>query len=403
MKAPKIRFKGFEGAWEEFSLGGLLSEFDERSDINDQDNLLSSTKKWLFYNREYFSWLKQQNTKWYKKIFKNYLVFSPQNLWLWNINVNDSFEYWLLSPSYKIYSFKSNLLPTFFKQIQKTEKMINQYILSSEMWASIVRRNLNLSLFYKIPISLPSLPEQEKIWAFFEQLDSQITKNQQKLEKLKNMKKSFLQKLFPKAWATVPELRFKGFEGAWEERELGESATITTWWTPSTTIEKYRYPKEISWLSSWEVNKKHIYFTDNKISQEWLSNSSTKLINKKSVLIALAWQWKTRWTVAINHIPLTTNQSIAAIILQTNINTEYTFSNLESRYEEIRKYSSWDWTRWWLNKQIISEIKIPYTSLPEQEKIWAFFEKLDTQITHQSQKIQKLQNIKQSLLEKMFI
>ena len=165
-------------------------------------------------------------------------------------------------------------------------------------------------------------------------------------------------------------------------------AEIVAGGTPSTKISSYWEPKEVPWLSSGEVHKKYITFTDNMISQEGMDNSSAKMIKENSVLIALAGQGKTRGTVAINRIPLTTNQSIAAIMFNDDIVPEFIFCNLENRYDEIRKMSSGDGARGGLNKQLVGDIEIPYTSFEEQKKIGIYFEQLDNLITlHQRQYI----------------
>ena len=199
-----------------------------------------------------------------------------------------------------------------------------------------------------------------------------------------------------------PAIRFKGFTDAWEQRKVSEVAEICAGGTPSTGIEKYWHPKEIPWLSSGEVHKKYITYTDNKISVEGLNNSSARMIPANSVLIALAGQGKTRGTVAINRISLTTNQSIAAMIFSKEIVPEFVFCNLENRYEEIRRMSSGDGSRGGLNKQIVGEIEIPYTSKEEQAKIGAYFSKLDYLITLHQRKYDKLQVLKKAMLEKMF-
>ena len=158
-------------------------------------------------------------------------------------------------------------------------------------------------------------------------------------------------------------------------------AEIVAGGTPSTTKPEYWEPKEVPWLSSGEVHKKYITFTDNKISQEGLANSSAKIIRENSVLIALAGQGKTRGTVAINRIPLSTNQSIAAMTFLDDIVPEFVFSNLSNRYDEIRKMSSGDGSRGGLNKQLVGDITIPFTSYDEQKKIGEYFTNLDNLIT----------------------
>ncbi|KIR01229.1 Type I restriction-modification system, specificity subunit S [Lachnospiraceae bacterium TWA4] len=121
--------------------------------------------------------------------------------------------------------------------------------------------------------------------------------------------------------------------------------------------------------------------TDNKISREGLNNSSAKWIEEGSVLIALAGQGKTRGTAAIARIPLTTNQSIAAIKFNENVYPDYAFQNLDSRYDELRNISSGDGTRGGLNKKMLSDLEIMLPTLAEQKKIGEYFSNLDNLIT----------------------
>lgn len=200
----------------------------------------------------------------------------------------------------------------------------------------------------------------------------------------------------------VPKLRFKGFTEEWGRRNVSDVAEIVAGGTPSTKIAEYWAPKEIPWLSSGEVHKKYITFTDKMISKVGMDNSSAKMVKKNSVLIALAGQGKTRGTVAINRIPLTTNQSIAAMTFIDDIVPEFVFSNLEIRYDELRKMSSGDGARGGLNKKIVGDIEIPYTSKTEQQKIGTFFYGLDSIIALHQRKCDKLKEYKKGCLQKMF-
>ena len=178
----------------------------------------------------------------------------------------------------------------------------------------------------------------------------------------------------------------------WEQRKVSDVAEIIAGGTPSTKENSYWEPKEIPWLSSGEVHKKYITFTDDMISQIGMNNSSAKMVAKDSVLIALAGQGKTRGTVAINRIPLTTNQSIAAMTFNEDFIPEFVFYNLENRYDEIRRMSSGDGSRGGLNKQLVGDIEIPYTEKEEQERIGSFFEALDHLITLHQRKHNGMKN-----------
>jgi len=202
----------------------------------------------------------------------------------------------------------------------------------------------------------------------------------------------------------VPKRRLKEFQtaGEWEQRKLGDISEIMAGGTPSTQIESYWMPKEIPWLSSGEVHKKRITYTDNMISKNGLENSSARWIKENSVLVALAGQGKTRGTVAINLIPLTTNQSIAAIVLNKELHYEFVFQNLANRYDELRTLSSADGSRGGLNKQILSELNVRTPQFEEQQRIGQFFQNLDNLITLHQRKLEKMKALKSAYLSEMF-
>lgn len=202
-----------------------------------------------------------------------------------------------------------------------------------------------------------------------------------------------------------PKLRFREFEDCdvWNSYKLGNTTQILTGGTPSTKVEDYWYPKEIPWMASGEINKKRLFKTDNLISNNGFENSSATWIKEKSVLIALAGQGKTRGTVAINEIPLTTNQSIAAILpFKNKIYPEFLFQNLDNRYEELRLVSSGDGTRGGLNKEIISELQVKAPNILEQKMIGNFFKKIDKMIQLQQSKVNKVKDLKSAYLSEMF-
>ncbi|HDR7135268.1 TPA: restriction endonuclease subunit S [Bacillus cereus] len=262
---------------------------------------------------------------------------------------------------------------------------------------------INAQEYASFSILMPEKEEQIKIGNFFNQLDNILALYQCKLEKLINLKKAMLQKMFPQNGKLVPEIRFSGFTDDWEQLKLGEHSEIKTGGTPKTSIPEYWFPKEIPWMSSGEVNKKRLSNTDNQISKKGLENSSARWIKEKSVLMALAGQGKTRGTVAINEIPLTTNQSIAAIEVDSSLDSEFLFQNLESRYEELRMISSGDGTRGGLNKQLIADLNIVAPSVDEQSKIGMFFKQLDINISLHQKQLNKLKQIKKSMQKKLLI
>lgn len=196
----KIRFKDENKVdypnWEWKNLGNILVE--ENIKCKDRDyEVISSTIKGLYYQKDYFNKdIASSDKSSYKILKKNQIVFSPQNLWMGNINFNDSIEIGIVSPSYKIYDIRKEYCPEFIGYIIKTPYMLHQYLQSSEQGASVVRRNLNLDLFNLIKVKVPSLPEQTKIANFLTSIDTKIEKEREKLESIKELKKGLMQKMF---------------------------------------------------------------------------------------------------------------------------------------------------------------------------------------------------------------
>lgn len=175
----------------------------------------------------------------------------------------------------------------------------------------------------------------------------------------------------------APKLRFNGYTNDWEQVKLGDVAEITPGGTPSKNISDYWYPKEIPWLSSGEINKEIIFSTNDMISKKGFNNSSAKWINQNSVLIALAGQGKTRGKVAINRIPLTTNQSIAGIDPSDEIYYKFLYHQLTKDYLKLRLISSGDGSRGGLNKKLLNDYAVNLSGIDEQHKIGVLLSHID--------------------------
>ncbi len=197
----EIRFKDFNGKnfseWKEYSLKNLLVESKEKSTINNEFNVLSSTKNNIVLQSEYFNKeIASSDNSGYKILKLNQLVFSPQNLWLGNINVNTKYDIGIVSPSYKVFNFNSLINVTYAKYFLKNPRMMYEYAQASEQGASVVRRSLNLDLFNSIKCLLPCLEEQTKIANFLSSIDTKIEQTQKQLESSKDFKKALLQQMF---------------------------------------------------------------------------------------------------------------------------------------------------------------------------------------------------------------
>ena len=196
--------------------------------------------------------------------------------------------------------------------------------------------------------------------------------------------------------------QFTGASFTWERKKLGDVAKITPGGTPSKNISNYWYPKEIPWLSSGEINKEIIFSTDDMISKEGFNNSSAKWIKQDSVLIALAGQGKTRGKVAINRIPLTTNQSIAGIEPSNEVYYKFLYHQLTKDYLKLRLVSSGDGSRGGLNKKLLNDYAVNLSSIDEQHKLGILLSRIDNTLQLHERKCEELTLIKKALLQKLF-
>jgi len=150
-------------------------------------------------------------------------------------------------------------------------------------------------------------------------------------------------------------------------KKIGEICKLTTGGTPSRSHSEY-FGGDIKWLVSGDINKKEIFDCNGKITDVGFKNSSVKMLPKNCLLIALNGQGKTRGTVAILRTEATCNQSLVAMIPNSEVLVEYLYFNLSSRYHEIRRLTG-ESDRRGLNMPIIRNIEIPVPSIDEQKRI----------------------------------
>ena len=156
-------------------LGDILSERSERTKVNNQHEVLSSTVQGIFSQREYFSKdIASENNVGYKVIRLHDVVLSPQNLWMGNINYNDKFDIGIVSPSYKIFSIADCYDKRFVAAMLKTHRALYNYMLVSEQGASVVRRNLNMEAFEQLVFKMPPIDKQQEIGNAISALQSRL-------------------------------------------------------------------------------------------------------------------------------------------------------------------------------------------------------------------------------------
>nr|WP_286011690.1 restriction endonuclease subunit S [Enterococcus italicus] len=253
----------------------------------------------------------------------------------------------------------------------------------------------NLKLFFP-----KTFGEQQKIGSYFKQLDETIALHQRKLNLMKEQKKGFLQKMFPKNGEKIPEIRFACFTDAWEERKLGELSNIVGGGTPSTSNPEY-WDGDIDWYAPAEIGEQSYVSKSKKtITELGLKKSSARILPVGTVLFTSR---AGIGNTAILAKEATTNQGFQSIVPDQNkLDSYFIFSrtNELKRYGEVTGAGS---TFVEVSGKQMSKMSIMVPELSEQQKIGSFFKQLDDTIVLHQRKIDELKLMKKSMLQKMFV
>lgn len=258
------------------------------------------------------------------------------------------------------------------------------------------RAKLNADVMMKLNILLPTFVEQQKIGSFFKQLDDTIALHQRNLDLLKEQKKGFLQKMFPKNGAKVPELRFAGFTDDWEERKLAEFTTSFSGGTPSAGNSSY-YKGDIPFIRSGEINSDK---TELFLTEDGLKNSSAKMVSVGDILYAL--YGATSGEVGISQINGAINQAILAIRPNGGYSSHFIMQWLRLQKQKIiDKYLQGGQGN--LSGSIVKNLILNVPNFEEQQRIGSFFKQLDDTIALHQRKLDLLKEQKKGFLQKMFV
>lgn len=284
----------------------------------------------------------------------------------------------------------------YYLYLFETEKFFKKLLRNQVVSA---QPGLYLGDLGRFDLAFPSnFKEQQKIGDFFSKLDRQIELEEQKLEKLEQQKKGYMQKIFSQ------QLRFKDENGNdypdWEAYKLKDVANIVGGGTPNTKVNEY-WNGDINWYSPIEIGSQiYIYESKKKISKLGLEKSSAKILPIGTILFtSRAGLGKT----AILKIEGCTNQGFQSIIPKKNkLDTYFIYSQSYKlkRYAEIVGAGS---TFTEVSGKQMEKMPIDLPILNEQIKIGEFFRNIDSLIEKQNNKIIKLNTLKKGFLQKMFI
>ena len=262
---------------------------------------------------------------------------------------------------------------------------------------------INGSELGKITVQIPSNEvEANQIGKVFRGIDKSITLHQRKLEKLKLTKKALLQKLFPKNGSNIPELRFKGFTNAWEQRKLGN---LTQLITKGTTPKVKNIQNGINFIKVENISDDGVISINSYISEEEHMNYlSRSILANNDILFSIAGTLGRTAIVKSHLLPANTNQALAIIRLNKSVDVEYinTFLKSNAIKTYIRKNPTVG-AQPNLSLGQVSDLEINIPNYSEQKKISNLFSKFDLMITLHQRKLEMLKNVKKGLLQKMFV
>ncbi len=313
-------------------------------------------------------------------------------------------KFWAIDTAF----YLSNFLDTDVKWLYYYLLSRKSYFVSEATGVPSISR----SFLYDLGINTPPKKEQTTIAKILSTVDKAIEQTEKLIAKYHRIKTGLMQDLLTKGIDEHGNIRsekthkFKNsplgrIPVEWEVISLGNEKyfSLATGGTPLTTKKEFWENGNIPWLSSGEIHKKIIFYTDNYITKRGYENSNARFYPINSILIALAGQGRTRGTIAITEIELTSNQSISAVIPQKSlIEPYYIYYYLDSLYEELRSISAGS-GRASLSLSILSNLELKLPPKSEQKIITDKIIQIDSLLKKETEYKNKLISQKSGLMQ----
>ena len=367
---PRIRFKGYTDAWEQRKLGdcielGCGKDYKHLSEgdipVYGTGGYMLSVDKALSYEKDGIG-IGRKGT-----IDKPYLLKAP----FWTVDT-----LFFAIPKEKTAIF---FLLCLFSKIDWKSKDESTGV------PSLSKQTINA-----VDINVPKTDEQKSIGAFFQRIDNLITLHQRKYDKIVNIKKALLEKMFPADAETTPKIRFSGFTDAWEQRKFNSIAKRITEMTDTEDLPRVEYEDIVSGQGTLnkDINKKK------SCKMGILFDSGDVLFGKLRPYLK-NWLFASFMGVAVGDF---------WVLRANNADGQYIYTLLQiDAFQDVANQSTGtkmpraDWS-------LVSKQRFfTPTVVTEQRKIGEFFKQLDNLITLHQRQLEKLKNIKSALLEKMFV
>jgi type I restriction enzyme S subunit len=395
---PKIRFNEFADKWGQRKLGEVADKVTEKNTQNlYSETFTNSAEFGVISQRDFFDHdiSNANNIGGYYIVKAEDFVYNPRisvTAPCGPINCNRLGRNGVMSPLYTV--FRTHDVDTVYLEWYFKSHCWHSYMyFNGNTGARSDRFSIKNDLFFRMPIPVPSVPEQRKIGNVLTDLDNLIVLHQRKYEQMMNVKKSMLEKLFPHNGASVPETRFKEFTGDWERRKLGdvfeeycekhreELPPLTIIQGKGTILRdeanrSLQYDKSV--LHNYKMVKKGDFIVHLRSFEGGLEKANSDGIISPAYYAFHGEETDTRF-----YYPYFRSHEFINVELSRHV-----YGIRDGRSIDISGMKT---------------IMIPYTSIEEQRKIGDFLEGLNTLIELYHQELLKLKQIKSACLDSMFI
>ena len=391
-KEPEIRFAGFTGALEQRKVKDLAAntygggtpltsnpEFWEGSIPWIQSSDLSEHNLFRVHPRKFISHAAVANSS--VKIIPENSIAVITRVGVGKLAVM-SFPYTTSQDFLSLSNLNTDVKFTSYQLYRRLQKDLNA--VQGTSIKGITKEELLGKNIY-----IPGCQEQEAIGKFFSKIDSLLTLHQRKYEKLLNIKKSMLEKMFPKEGEVVPEIRFKGFTGAWEQRKLGAIVQITMGQSPDGSTYSDTPADYILVQGNADLKNGWV------CPRVW-TTQKTKFATAGDLIMSVRAPagsvGKTAYDVVLGRgvASLKGNEFIYQSLVKMDFDGYWKAESTGSTFESLSSDS-------------ISTAELYCPSEDEQHKIGIFLSRLDSLLTLHQRKLEMLKNVKQAFLEKMFV
>lgn len=394
---PKLRFKGYEDAWEQRKLGDIAISFSGGTPKVGESSFYGGDIPFIrsgeigSYRTELTLSLEGLNNSSASLVNQGDILYALYGATSGEVEIskiNGAINQAILAIKPHD-DFNSYTIVQWLKK--EKENIISTYLQGGQ-------GNLSGAIIKNLDLVLPSKKEeQELIGKYFKMIDNLITLHQRKYDALKKMKKTLLSKMFPKDGEDVPEIRFKGFTDAWEQRKLKEIGEIQTGNTPPTTDSQNYSEDGMLWVTPTDIEELVITKTAKRISE--FGKKKARIASKGSILVTCIASIGKNTLLSED---AAFNQQINSISPNGEYDSYFLLTQ-SFKISEKMANSAAAATMQIVNKSQFSNLDTILPIYTEQVEIGRLFLYFDNIITLHQRKLEELKNMKKTLLQQMFV